>query len=246
MSTGIVMHSKRLIIFCFLLLPSVSFGDGPDKVTLKDVAIRNTPSSEEAKLSNSNYQSVNKHRKDINITIQNDGKKIVVDAYFTVPVNSQLVWETLTDFDNIPSFISSVQSSEIINRTGNTLHVTQNSIIRFSVATFNFESVREVNLVPFKEINERMISGNMRKMQETTQIIPEGDQTHISYHANIIPDMWILKYIGHIFIEDEAREQFREIRDEIIRRKEIGFRPGKMRSSALRHIQNSEGWYNFP
>jgi carbon monoxide dehydrogenase subunit G len=238
------MHGKRLIIFCFLLLPSVSFSDEPDEVTLKDVAIRNTPAGE-AKLSNSNYQSVNKHQKDINITIQNDGKKIIVDAYFTVPVNSQLVWETLTDFDNIPSFISSVQSSEIINRTGNTLHVTQNSIIRFSVITFNFESVREVNLVPFKEINERMISGNMRKMEETTQIIPEGDQTHISYHANIIPDMWILKYIGHVFIEDEAREHFQEFRDEVIRRKKIGYRPGMMKNT-LRHIQNLESRYNFP
>ena len=243
MSTGIVMHGKRLIIFCFLLLPSTSFSNGPDELTLKDVAIRSTAA--ETKLSNSNYQSVNKHQEDINITIQNNGKKIVVDAYFIVPVDSQLVWETLTDFDNIPSFISSVQSSEIINKTGNTLHVTQNSIIRFSIATFNFESVREVNLVPFKEISERMISGNMRKMEERTQIIPKGDQTRISYHANIIPDMWIVKYIGHVFIEDEAREQFQEIRDEIIRRKKIGFRPGKMKST-LHHIQNLESLYNFP
>ena len=238
------MHGKRLIIFCFLLLPSVSFSDGPDEVMLKDVAIRNTPAGE-VKLSNSNYQSVNKRQKDINITIQNDGENIIVDAYFTVPVNSQLVWDTLTDFDNISSYISSVQSSKIINRTGNTLHVTQDSKVRFSVITFNFGSVSEVNLVPFKEINERMISGNMRKMEETTQIIPEGDQTRISYHANFIPDMWIVKYIGHVFIEDEAREHFQEIRDEAIRRKKIGYRPGMMKNT-LRQIQNLESRYNFP
>ena len=244
MSIGIVMHSKQLIIFCILFLPSVSFSNETDVVTLTDVVIRNTP-AEETKLSNSNYQFVNKHRKDIYISIQNNGEHIVVDAYFTVPVNSQLVWETLTDFDNIPSFISSVQSSEIINRAGNTLHVTQNSVIKFSVATFNFESVREVNLIPFQKIKERMISGNMRKMEETTQIIPEGNQTRIVYHANIIPDIWILKYIGHVFIEDEAREQFQEIRDEIIRRKKIGYRPGMMKNT-LRQINNSESRYNFP
>jgi carbon monoxide dehydrogenase subunit G len=244
MSTGIVMHGKRLIIFCFLLLPSVSFSDGPEEFTLTNVVIRNAPAGKD-ELSNSDYQSVNKHRKDINITIQKNGEQIIVDVHFTVPVSSQWAWETLTDFDNTHSFISSVQSSKVINRTGNTLHVTQNSIIRISVATFNFESVREVNLVPFKEIKERMISGNMRKMEEITQIIPEGDQTRISYHANIIPDIWILKYIGHVFIEDEAREQFREIRDEIIRRKKTGYRPGMMKNT-LRHIQNSERQYNFP
>lgn len=244
MGIGIVMHSKRLIVFCFLLLPSVSFSNGTDEVTLTDEAIRNTP-AEETKRSNLNYQSVNKHRKDIYISIQNSGEHIIVDAYFTVPVSSQLVWETLTDFDNIPSFVSSVDSSKIINRTGNTLHVTQNSIIRFSIATFNFESVREVNLIPFQKIEERMISGNMREMEETTRIIPEGNQTRIIYHANIIPDIWILKYVGHVFIENEAREQFQEIRDEIIRRKKIGYRPGTMKNT-LRQIKKSESQYNFP
>jgi len=238
------MHGKRLIILCFLLLPSVSFSDRPDEVTLKDVAIRNATAGE-SELSNSNDQSVIKSRKNINITIQNDGKRIIVDAYFTVPVNSQLAWETLTDFNNIPSFISSVQSSEIISRAGNTLYVTQNSILKFSVITFNFESVREVNLVPFKEINERMISGNIRKLEKTIRIIPEGDQTRISYHIDIIPDMWILKYIGHVFIENEAKEQLQEIRDEIIRRKKAGFRPSMIKNT-LRHTQNSENRYNFP
>ena len=90
-----------------------------------------------------------------------------------------------------------------------------------------------------------MISGNMRKMEETTQIIPEGDQTRISYHANFIPDIWLVKYIGHTYIEDEAREHFQELRDEIIRRKKIGYRPGMMKNT-LRQIQNSESRYNFP
>ena len=238
------MHGKWLIIFCFLLLPSVSFSNETDEVTLTNEVTRNTP-AEETKLSNLNYQFVNKHRKDIYISIQNNGEHIIVDAYFTVPVHSQLVWETLTDFDNVSTFISSVQSSEIINRTGNTLHVTQNSVISFSVAKFNFESVREVNLVPFQKIKERMISGNMREMEETTRIVPEGNQTRIIYHANIIPDIWILKYIGHVFIENEAREQFQEIRDEIIRRKKIGYHPGTMKNT-LRQIKNSESQYNFP
>ena len=244
MSIGIVMYSKRLIIFCFLLLPSVSFSGDTDEIMLTDVVVKNARAETE-KLSNLNYQPINRHSKHIYVSIQNNGEHIIVDAFFTVPVNSQLVWETLTDFDNIPHFVSSVQSSKVINRAGNTLHVTQNSIIRFSVATFNFESVREVNLIPFSKIKERMISGNMEEMEEITQIVPEGNQTRITYHANIIPDFWILKYIGHSFIEDEAREQFQEIRDEIIRRKKIGYRPDIMKNT-LRQIKNSESLYNFP
>jgi len=78
-------------------------------------------------------------------------------------------------FRYIPNFVTSVQSSKIINRTKNTLHVLQISIIKFSFLSFSFESVREVKLFPFKKIQERMISGNMCKMEETTQLLPEGD-----------------------------------------------------------------------
>lgn len=242
MNTGIVMHGKRLIILTFFLFPSVSFSDRSDEITLTDAAVKNTLVRE---IIQPNYQSESKDHKDINITIHKSGERIIVHAYFTVPVNSQLVWDTLTDFDNISSFISSVQSSKVINRTGNTLHVTQNSIIKFSIVTFNFESVREVNLVPFKEIKERMISGNMHKMEETTQIIPVGNHTRIAYHANIIPDIWLLKYIGYVFIENEAREQFKEIREEILRRNQISYRSG-MTKNTLQGTQNSESQYNFP
>lgn len=68
-----------------------------------------------------------------------------------------------------------------------------------------------------------MISGNMRKMEETIQLLPEGDQTRIIYHASIIPDIWILKFIGQFFIEDQAREQFQELTEEILRRKRSGY-----------------------
>lgn len=244
MKTGIVMYDKRILIFFFFLLPSVSLSGEPDEVNFRDTRFR-SPLTGEARLSNSIYHPINKYREDISLTIQNVGEDIVVNAYFTVPVTSQLAWETLTDFDNIASFISSVQSSKVINKTGNTLRVSQNSVIKFSITSFNFESVREINLVPFKQIKERLISGNMKKMEEITKINFDGNQTHITYQANITPDHWIFKYIGHSFIEDEARKQFEEIRTEIIRRKRIGYRPGTMKNT-LHHIQNSGSHYNFP
>ena len=65
-----------------------------------------------------------------------------------------------------------------------------------------------------------MIRGNMLKMEETTQLLLEGNHTRIAYHASIVPDMWVQKFIGQVFIEDEAREQFQEIINEILRREE--------------------------
>jgi len=108
------------------------------------------------------------------------------------------------------------------------LYVSQDSIIKIGFFTFSFESTRQINLFPFWKIRERMVKGNMRKMEETTQLLLEGDQTRITYHANIVPDMWVQKFIGQVFIEDEAREQFQEIIEEILRRerKRVSYQQG--------------------
>ncbi len=216
MNKDIVMYGKQLFLVYFLFTPLISFGEEPDNVVLKDKAIKNRPL--EARQNIVANKDIKSHSKDIEITIQNDGEQIIVDATFTVPVRPQLVWETLTDFNNIPKFISSVHSSKVIKRTDNILYVSQDSIIKVGILTFSFESLRQINLFPFWKIRERMIRGNMRKMEETTQLLLEGNHTRIAYHASIVPDMWVQKFIGQVFIEDEAREQFQEIIKEILRR----------------------------
>ena len=220
------MSYKWFIIFSFLIFPSISFGDEIDKDPSIYIVAKSVLAAE-----SSNHRSDNKNQNDINITIQNDGQKIVVDAYYSVPTNPKLVWATLTDFNNIANFTEGVASSKITRRKGNTLRVAQTSEIRFSGVSFNFESIIEVHLVPFKGFSTRMISGNMSKMHEITRINSDGDQTRIYYHADIVPNMWILKYIGHSFIADEAKERLQQVRKEIIRRKKAGINSNKMKNN---------------
>ena len=219
------MSYKWFIIFFFLIFPSISFSDEIDRDPSFYIVAKSVLAAE-----SSNHRSDNKNQNDINITIQNDGQKIVVDAYYSVPTNPQLVWATLTDFNNISNFTEGVASSKITSRKGNTLRVAQTSEIRSSGVSFNFESVGEIKLVPFKEFSTRMISGNMSRMHEITKINSDGDQTNIYYHADIVPNMWILKYIGHSFIADEAKERLQQVRKEIIRRKKASS-PSKMKGT---------------
>lgn len=175
---------------------------------------------------NSAAQIVQPHNSDIRVKVENDGEQIIVKATFTVPAAPQQVWAVLTDFDNISNFISSIQSSKVVGRSGDDIHVSQHAIEKYAFLTISLESVRKINLTPFKKIHERMISGSMRKMEETTQLLPEGNHTRIVYHAEIIPDVWILRFIGPHFIENEARKQFQEISNEIIRRKQLAVTTG--------------------
>lgn len=179
------------------------------------------PKIEKASAVNLGEQVSERRDKEIEIRVQNDGERILVYATFVVPVGPQQAWAVLTDFDNIPNFISGVQSSKVTSGTGNNLQVSQRGVTQFGFFTFSFDSVREVNLSPFNKIQERMISGNMRKMEETTILLPEGNQTRIAYQADIVPGLWILRFAGQFFIENEAREQFQQIKNEMIRRGKI-------------------------
>jgi len=156
--------------------------------------------------------------KEIEVRVQHDSGRIIIYVTFLVPVMPQQAWAVLTDFDNIASFVSGVQFSKVISRTGNNLHVSQRGVTKYGFLSYTFDSVGEINLSPFNKIQERMIRGSMREMEETTILLQAGDQTRISYHADIVPGHWIPGFAGKFFIEDDARERFRQMRNEIIRR----------------------------
>ncbi|MGH8684966.1 MAG: SRPBCC family protein, partial [Nitrosospira sp.] len=76
------------------------------------------PEKERAPIVNSAAQIIERHNTDIDVKVKNDGELITVDVAFTVPVLPQQAWAVLTDFDNIPNFISSIRSSKVIDRSG--------------------------------------------------------------------------------------------------------------------------------
>ena len=94
--------------------------------------------------------------KKINVRVHNDGEQITIDASFIVPVAPQQAWAVLTDFDNIPNFNSGILSSKVISRTGNRVQVSQKAATKYGFLTFSYDSTREIDLVPFSKIQERM------------------------------------------------------------------------------------------
>jgi carbon monoxide dehydrogenase subunit G len=165
--------------------------------------------------------------KNLAVRVRNDGEQITVVASFVVPVLPDQAWAVLTDFDNIPNFNPGVVSSKVTGRTGNRVWVSQKAATKYGFLTFSYDSEREIDLFPFSKIQERMTSGSMRKMEETTQLSPEGDQTRITYQAVFIPGTWIPPMVGNAFIKHEAREQFTELASEMIRRNQVKIARGE-------------------
>jgi hypothetical protein len=162
---------------------------------------------------------------DIEIKVKIAGESVTVDLSLVVQATRQEVWSVLTDFGHMADFVSNLKESRVISTSGNTLKIFQRGVATYGPINFPFESTREIRLTPFDKIKSHMISGNMRKMEGMTRLIDEGGQTRIIYHTDTIQEVWVPPLAGNLFIEHEIREQFKEMRNEIMKRKRVNTPP---------------------
>jgi hypothetical protein len=155
---------------------------------------------------------------DIAVEVQKNGNEIAVSVDCPVTAPLAIVWEVLTDYDHMARFITNLQESTVRSRDGDTLQVFQKGSASRGLLTFSFENLREIRLVPRREIRSRLISGNLKSSEFTTRVVDKGGEVHIVNNGRFVPDVWVPPLIGPSVIEAETRKQFEELRAEILRR----------------------------
>ena len=156
---------------------------------------------------------------DIAVEVHRDGETIVVDVNLVVRASPQEAWDVLTDYDHMAHFVSSLTRSQVLSRSNERLMVAQTSSFRLGFVALEFESVREIELIPLREIRSRLVGGDMKASAFTTRLMAEGGATRIVNHARFIPDRWIPPVLGIAMLKAETRRQFSDLRTEILRRK---------------------------
>ena len=159
---------------------------------------------------------------DIVVHVRHEGAEIVVEVDCPVQAPLPVVWEVLTDYDNMSRFISNIHSSTVRSRVDNMLTVRQTGQSTHGPFTFAFDSLREVTLRPYSELHSRLISGNFRASTSTTRIVRADGLLHIVNNGRHTPTLWVPPLIGPALIEAETRKQFGEVRTEILRRAKLG------------------------
>lgn len=162
-----------------------------------------------------------RHDADILVQVEIRDETVSVDLVMPVEAAREQVWAVLTDFAHMANFVANVRESKILSSQGDVLMISQRGTAIYGPMSFPFESTREIRLTPWDSIQSRMISGNMRKMTGLTQLFDEGEGTRVVYHVDSIPGVWIPPLVGKTFIAHEMREQFQQMRDEIMRRKQL-------------------------
>jgi carbon monoxide dehydrogenase subunit G len=155
---------------------------------------------------------------DILVHVEKDGPSVAVDVDCPVDAPRSVVWEVLTDYDRMAQFISNLEQSSVEARVDNVLRVRQKGKASRGPLTLTFENVREVELVPYREIRSRLISGDLKASEFTTQIVEIDARLHIVNSGRYTPNLWVPPVIGPALIEAETQKQFGEIRNEILRR----------------------------
>jgi hypothetical protein len=157
---------------------------------------------------------------DIVVHARKEGPEIIVDVDCPVRAPVRMVWDVLTDYDNMSRFISNLHYSGIQQRVANVLRVRQSGKATRGPLTIAFDNVREVELFPLTEVRSRLISGDLKASAFTTRLVDGDGVVHIVNSGRYTPKIWVPPLIGPALIEAETRKQFGEIRAEILRRSE--------------------------
>ena len=157
--------------------------------------------------------------RDIKVRIDRNGDTFAVKVELVVDATPDEAFAVLTDYDHMARFVSNVLESRIIRRDGSRIAVEQKSRLALGPIHSDFTNVREVELLPSREIRSRVTEGDMRGSSFTTTLASRGAQTWIDNQGSFVSNRWIPPIIGTAVLEAETRKQFEEFRKEILRRK---------------------------
>jgi len=154
----------------------------------------------------------------VQVDVVHRGEVIVIDVVLVAPVPVREAWAVLTDFNEMSRFVPDLESSRIKSRTGARLTVEQRGVARWGPFAQQFETVREVELVPYERVTSRVVSGSLRRADTQTRFVPLAEGTEIRHHIELITDMWLPDIVVGAFLRAEVRQQFDALVQEMRRR----------------------------
>lgn len=161
------------------------------------------------------------HEPDLEISVSFEADEIHVEANMLIDAKPREVWAVLTDFEHMAEFISNLSSSRVLARMPNLLTIEQKGRTSAGPLGIAFDSIKEIQLTPFQRIRSHLVSGSMKKLDGTTQLSEESGKTRVRFQADAIPGIWLPSFVGRGYIEEETREQFSQMRQEVMRRKQV-------------------------
>jgi ribosome-associated toxin RatA of RatAB toxin-antitoxin module len=164
---------------------------------------------------------------DVSIEAQRRGDSIEVHARALIAAPVALVWQVLTDYENLPGFIPGLAKSVVREHQGNRLMLEQTGEARFLMFSFPIEVRYEVIESPPEWISSRAVGGNLRRMNGRYELLPAparaGKQADrgmmlLRYDGEIEPNFELPPVVGVVAMRSMVEQQFTAMVGEIERR----------------------------
>ena len=156
---------------------------------------------------------------DLWVDVDRNGASFDVRAVATVVAPIATVWQVLTDYDNLASFIPGLSRSAVQARSANRVVVEQKGEARFLVFSYPIEVRLEVLESPTDSITSRAIEGNLKRMRGRYELRnAAGGGIQLKYTGELEPEFGLPPIIGTLAVRTMVEEQFGALVAEIERR----------------------------
>jgi carbon monoxide dehydrogenase subunit G len=155
---------------------------------------------------------------DFAIDVGRQGARFSIGASATVAAPPRVVWEVLTDYDNLARFIPGLASSKVELRAGQRVVVEQKGAARFLFFSYPIDVRLEVLESPAAWISSRSIGGNLRRMTGRYELEAAPGGSVLRYSGELEPAFELPPVIGALAVRLMVEQQFAALVAEIERR----------------------------
>ena len=156
---------------------------------------------------------------EIDVQVRKEHTTYEISFEFTVPATIGQTWSVLADFEHMAQILSNMDSSRIVSRDGNRITVAQTSHGKIGPIHVSVDGLREIVLTPPTEIRSHLIKGDLKASDFTTELHDEGAMTRVVVRGRLVVAPWVGLALGADKVAAQTRQQYQELRDEILRRK---------------------------
>lgn len=145
---------------------------------------------------------------------------------FAVKAGTAAIWEVLTDYDGIGSFVSSVESSRVLRRRPGAAVIEQEGSGRFLFFSRRVKLTLSVQETAPEKIDFKDIDGSQFERYEGSwRVLPSSSSFTVVYELTAQPDHALgPRFAAKKALRKQVRRQLEEVRAEIERRGSFHFR----------------------
>lgn len=156
---------------------------------------------------------------ELSIETTRRGERFEVRAKAALSAPAAVVWQVLTDYEQLPRFVPGLSRSKVRLREGNRVQLEQSGEARFLLFSFPIEVQLEVLESPREWVTSRAVGGNLRRMYGRYELQPGAARgTVLLYYGEIVPDFRLPRFIGTAAVRGMVERQFTAMVEEIERR----------------------------